>query len=52
MKKIILLCFLMASVISLHAQDAKSLFINMPDSLSPLLTKVTGKTLLISWKAI
>lgn len=40
MKKIILLCFLMASVISLHAQDAKSVFINMPDSLSPLLTKV------------
>ena len=40
MKKIILLCFLMASVISLNAQDAKSVFINMPDSLSPLLTKV------------
>ena len=40
MKKIFLLCFLMACVISLHAQDAKSVFINMPDSLSPLLTKV------------
>lgn len=40
MKKIVLLCFFMASVITLHGQDAKSLFINMPDSLCPLLTKV------------
>ena len=40
MKKIILLCFLISCVISLKAQDAKSVFINIPDSLSPLLTKV------------
>lgn len=40
MKKIVLLCFLMTCVISLHGQDVKSLFINIPDSLSPLLTKV------------
>ncbi|WP_321518005.1 DUF3256 family protein [uncultured Bacteroides sp.] len=40
MKKIVLLCFLMTCVISLHAQDAKSVFINIPDSLCPLLTKV------------
>jgi len=40
MKKIVLLCFLIACAISLNAQDAKSVFINIPDSLSPLLTKV------------
>lgn len=28
------------SLTSLHAQEAKTLFVNMPDSLSPLLTKV------------
>ncbi len=40
MKKILLLCLLMTLVIPLHGQDAKSVFISMPDSLSPLLTKV------------
>lgn len=28
------------SLTSLHAQEAKTLFVNLPDSLSPLLTKV------------
>ena len=28
------------SLTSLQAQEAKTLFVNMPDSLSPLLTKV------------
>ncbi len=40
MKKIILLFFLIICVSTLHAQDAKSVFINIPDSLCPLLTKV------------
>lgn len=40
MKKRILLCLLLISFIPLHAQNAKSVFINLPDSLSPLLTKV------------
>lgn len=40
MKKRILLCLLLVSFIPLHGQNAKSVFINLPDSLSPLLTKV------------
>ena len=39
MKKILLL-ILMICTCSLQAQDMKSLFIAMPDSLAPLLTKV------------
>ncbi len=39
MKKILLL-ILMICTCSLQAQDMKSLFITMPDSLAPLLTKV------------
>lgn len=40
MKKRIFLCLLLVSFIPLHGQNAKSVFINLPDSLSPLLTKV------------
>jgi len=40
MKKTILLFFLIACAATLNAQDAKSVFINIPDSLCPLLTKV------------
>lgn len=40
MKKIVLLCLLIVSAVAMHGQDAKSLFINMPDTLMPLLTKV------------
>lgn len=40
MKQIILVLFLFISSLSAAAQEAKILFINMPDSLSPLLTAV------------
>jgi len=39
MKKIILLVIAFISV-TLYAQDIKTVYVNMPDSLSPLLTKV------------
>lgn len=40
MKNRILLCLLLISFIPLYGQNAKSVFVNLPDSLSPLLTKV------------
>jgi hypothetical protein len=40
MKKNLLLFFLLLSGVAMHAQEAKTLFVNMPDSLSPLLTAV------------
>ncbi|MDE6800974.1 MAG: DUF3256 family protein, partial [Phocaeicola sp.] len=39
MKKMLLIIMLLYAF-SLHAQDMKSLFIAMPDSVAPLLTKV------------
>ena len=40
MKKIAGLLIVLCSVLTLQAQDIKSVFIALPDSLSPLLTKV------------
>ncbi|WP_071145425.1 DUF3256 family protein [Bacteroides ihuae] len=40
MKKNLLLFFLLLSGVAAHAQEAKTLFVNMPDSLTPLLTAV------------
>lgn len=40
MKQIALVLFFFISSLSMAAQEAKTLFINMPDSLSPLLTAV------------
>ena len=40
MKKSILLMLLSCWVLSMAAQDMKSVFISMPDSITPLLTKV------------
>lgn len=40
MKKILYFIFISLFVISAQAQTVKSFFVNMPDSLSPLLTKV------------
>lgn len=40
MKKIGCLIGVLCSMLSLQAQDMKSLFVALPDSLSPLLTKV------------
>ena len=40
MKKSILLMLLSCRVLSMAAQDMKSVFISMPDSITPLLTKV------------
>ena len=40
MRKIILGCLLAISLSSLHAQDMKTVFVSMPDSVLPLLTKV------------
>ncbi|MDO4949305.1 MAG: DUF3256 family protein [Bacteroidales bacterium] len=39
MKRFVLTLFLLA-VLSLHAQDMKNLFVNMPEAVAPLLTKV------------
>ena len=39
MKQLITLCFLICSL-AVQAQDIKSLFVALPDSLSPLLSKV------------
>ena len=39
MKRLITLCFLLCTL-AVQAQDIKSLFIALPDSLSPLLSKV------------
>ncbi|WP_300725726.1 DUF3256 family protein [uncultured Bacteroides sp.] len=40
MKRLILLFALLCSLVSAKAQDMKSLYVAMPDSLSPLLTEV------------
>ena len=40
MKKSILLMLLSCMALSMAAQDMKSVFISMPDSITPLLTKV------------
>lgn len=40
MKKTLFIIAMLMCVISLHAQDMKTLFIAMPDSVTPLLTKV------------
>ena len=40
MKKSILLMLLSCLALSVAAQDMKSVFISMPDSITPLLTKV------------
>lgn len=40
MRRIIALCIVWFCVTALVAQDMKSLFVSMPDSLAPLLTKV------------
>lgn len=40
MKKIIFTVGMLLGACSLHAQDMKSLFVAMPDSVAPLLTKV------------
>jgi Protein of unknown function (DUF3256). len=40
MKKFLLFLLLLVSVLSINAQNAKTVFVNMPDSLSPLFTKV------------
>lgn len=41
MKKIsFIICMMLLGTFSLHAQDMKELFIAMPDSVAPLLTKV------------
>lgn len=40
MKKALFIIGMLCGVLSLHAQDMKSLFIAMPDSVAPLLTKV------------
>lgn len=40
MKKILLSLFMCLGVLTVQAQDLKALFIALPDSLSPLLTKV------------
>lgn len=40
MKKTLFIIAMLVCVISLHAQDMKTLFIAMPDSVTPLLTKV------------
>lgn len=39
------------SLASLQAQEAKTLFVNIPDSLTPLLTKVNREDYMIFWKA-
>ncbi len=39
MKRLVILCFLFCSVVA-QAQDMKSLFVALPDSLAPLLTEV------------
>lgn len=40
MKKILFIIGMLLGTFSLHAQDMKALFIAMPDSVAPLLTKV------------
>ena len=40
MKKTLFIIGMLLGVLSLHAQDMKTLFIAMPDSVTPLLTKV------------
>ncbi|MDE5677007.1 DUF3256 family protein [Phocaeicola sp.] len=40
MKKTLFIIGMLLGVFSLHAQDMKTLFIAMPDSVAPLLTKV------------
>ena len=40
MKKTLFIIGMLLCVFSLHAQDMKTLFIAMPDSIAPLLTKV------------
>ena len=40
MKKLISILIGIASVVGVQAQDMKTLFVSMPDSIAPLLTKV------------
>ena len=40
MEKTLFIIGMLLCVFSLHAQDMKTLFIAMPDSIAPLLTKV------------
>ena len=40
LKKSLFIIGMLLCVFSLHAQDMKTLFIAMPDSIAPLLTKV------------
>ena len=40
MKKLISILIGIASVVGVQAQDMKALFVSMPDSIAPLLTKV------------
>lgn len=40
MKKSVLIIAMLVCAFSLHAQDLKTLFIAMPDSVAPLLTKI------------
>ena len=40
MRRILILCMVWFCVTTLVAQDMRSLFVSMPDSLAPLLTKV------------
>ena len=40
MKRLIISLFLMPLALAMSAQEARTLFVNMPDSLSPLLSAV------------